>query len=83
MGLAGSAAAAHNFNMGSVIRRSRITGILFFSEVKMAWREILLVLIRCELQARYSHFSGWQLTAKRALPVILALSLTLFLRFHG
>jgi hypothetical protein len=49
----------------------------------MTWREILLVLICCELQAKYNHFSGWQLTAKGALPVVLALSLALFLRFHG
>jgi hypothetical protein len=49
----------------------------------MAWREILLVLIRCELQAKYNHFSGWQLTAKGALPVILALSFALFLCFRN
>ena len=31
----------------------------------MTWREILLVLIRCELNAKYSHFSGWQFSAKK------------------
>jgi hypothetical protein len=45
----------------------------------MTWREILLVLIRCELNAKYSHFSGWQFSAKGALPVILAISVALFL----
>jgi hypothetical protein len=48
----------------------------------MTWREILLVLIRCELRAKYSYFSGWKLSAKGALPVILALSIALFLCFR-
>src|ERR1700744_3176067 len=30
----------------------------------MTWRAIVLALIRCELKARYSHLSGWQVSAK-------------------
>ena len=37
----------------------------------MPWRDILLVFIRCELQARYHSLTGWQLSAKGALPVVL------------
>ena len=36
----------------------------------MAWRDILLVFIRCELQARYHSLTGWQVSAKGALPVV-------------
>jgi hypothetical protein len=49
----------------------------------MAWREILLVLIRCELKAKYSCLSGWQLSAKGALPVVLVLALALCLWARG
>jgi hypothetical protein len=49
----------------------------------MTWREILLVLIRCELKAKYSYFSGWQLSAKGALPVILVLALALCFWSHS
>jgi hypothetical protein len=49
----------------------------------MTWREILLVLIRCELKAKYSYFSGWQLSAKGALPVILVLALALCFWSHN
>ena len=37
----------------------------------MTWREILLVLIRCELKVKYSYLGGWQLSAKGALPIIV------------
>jgi hypothetical protein len=37
----------------------------------MTWREILLVLIRCELKAKYSYLSDWQFSAKGALPIVL------------
>ena len=33
--------------------------------------DILLVLVRCEVKARYSGFGGWELSAKGAVPVIL------------
>jgi hypothetical protein len=42
----------------------------------MIWQSILLAVVRCELQARYHCLTGWQLSAKGALPiVILGLSL--------
>jgi len=37
----------------------------------MAWLEVIMALVRCELKARYSSFGGWQLSAKGALPVAL------------
>jgi hypothetical protein len=52
---------------------------LFFGEVDMTWRAIVLALIRCELKAKYSHISGWQVSAKGALPVVLTLAMALFL----
>jgi hypothetical protein len=36
----------------------------------MVWPDILLALVRCELKARYNAW-GWQLSAKRALPIVL------------
>jgi hypothetical protein len=39
-------------------------------EVKMKWQQVLLAIVRCELSARYSHFAGWQVSAKGALPVL-------------
>jgi hypothetical protein len=38
----------------------------------MKGADILLALVRCELKARYSCFGGWQVSAKGALPVVLA-----------
>jgi hypothetical protein len=49
----------------------------------MAWREILLVFIRCELQARYNDLTGWQISAKGALPVILLTLGAGIAWFHG
>jgi hypothetical protein len=37
----------------------------------MKWPDVLLALVRCEFKARYSYLSGWQLSAKGALPVVL------------
>jgi hypothetical protein len=49
----------------------------------MAWRDLLLVVIRCEFQAKYHCITGWQVSAKGALPVILvALGATIAL-LHG
>ena len=42
-----------------------------YHEVYMKWQQLLLALIRCELQAKYNHFAGWQLSAKGALPIML------------
>lgn len=58
-------------------------GLLLLGEVKMTWREILLVLIRCELKAKYSYLSGWQVSAKGALPIILTLLIALYLCFRS
>jgi hypothetical protein len=33
--------------------------------------DVLLALIRCEFKARYNGWSGWQVSAKGALPVVL------------
>jgi len=37
----------------------------------MQWQQLLLALIRCELQAKFNYVAGWQLSAKGALPIIL------------
>ena len=37
----------------------------------MPWSNILLALIRCELEAKYDCLGNWQVTAKGALPVML------------
>jgi len=37
----------------------------------MFWREILVAPIRCEFKARYNYLTGWQLSARGALPVVL------------
>jgi hypothetical protein len=34
-------------------------------------RDFLSVLDRCELKAKYNVFTGWQLSAKGALPIML------------
>ncbi|HEX4635143.1 MAG TPA: hypothetical protein VH189_03110 [Rhizomicrobium sp.] len=34
-------------------------------------RNLLLVLDRCELKAKYHVLTGWQLSAKGALPILL------------
>lgn len=57
--------------------------VFCFSEATMTWRAIVLALIRCELKAKYNHLSGWQVSAKGALPVILALAIALFLFSRG
>lgn len=57
----------------------RIAGLLLLREVGMTWREIVLILVRCELKAKYSYLSGWQVSAKGALPIILTLSMALYL----
>lgn len=61
----------------------REAGLLLLSEVEMTWRAILLALIRCELKAKYNYFSGWQISAKGALPVILTLSVAFYLCFRN
>ncbi len=38
----------------------------------MKWEMILLAVVRCELKARYRGFGSWQVSAKGALPVVLA-----------
>jgi hypothetical protein len=42
-----------------------------YHEVYMKWQQLLLALIRCELQAKYNYLAGWQLSAKGALPITL------------
>jgi hypothetical protein len=37
----------------------------------MKMREWLLVLDRCELKAKYNVWTGWQVSAKGALPIAL------------
>jgi hypothetical protein len=49
----------------------------------MVWRDILLVFIRCELNARYHRMTGWQLSAKGALPVVLVLVAAIVAWMHG
>jgi len=34
-------------------------------------RNLLLALDRCELKAKYHVLTGWQLSAKGALPIML------------
>ena len=34
-------------------------------------RDLLRVLDRCELKAKYHVLTGWQLSARGALPIIL------------
>jgi hypothetical protein len=48
----------------------------------MKWREIVLALIRCELKAGYCSWSGWQVSAKGALPIVI-LALVVFAVHHG
>lgn len=47
----------------------------------MKWEELLLALNRCELKARYSSWSGWQVSAKGVLPIVI-LALAIFAA-HG
>jgi hypothetical protein len=47
----------------------------------MKWQGLLLALIRCELKASYCSWSGWQLSAKGALPVVM-LALAMFAIHH-
>ena len=49
----------------------------------MTLRAIVLALIQCEFKAKYSHLSGWQVSAKGALPVVLTLAVVIFLCFHS
>jgi hypothetical protein len=34
-------------------------------------RNLLWALDRCELKAKYNVFTGWQVSAKGALPIVL------------
>ena len=34
-------------------------------------RRLFLVLDRCELKAKYNVLTGWQVSAKGALPIVL------------
>ena len=63
-------------------RNLRKAGHLFPSEANMTWRELLLALIHCELKAKYGHLSGWQVSAKGGLPVLLILSIVFYLYFR-
>ena len=38
----------------------------------MKWDQFLHALVRCELKAKYNYLAGWQISAKGALPVLLA-----------
>jgi hypothetical protein len=54
-----------------------------FPRSEMVWQDILLVLIRCEFDARYHRMTGWQLSAKGALPVVLVLVGAIVAWMHG
>ena len=41
----------------------------------MAEEDILLVLIQCELKAKYNVLTGRQLSAKGDLPILLTLAI--------
>jgi len=39
--------------------------------MKMKTRDLLRVLDRCEFKAGYNAWTGWQLSARGALPILL------------
>lgn len=39
--------------------------------MKMKTRDLLRVLDRCEFKAGYNVLTGWQLSARGALPILL------------
>ena len=42
-----------------------------YQGLSMKTRDLLRVLDRCELKAGFSVLTGWQLSAKGALPIML------------
>jgi len=48
----------------------------------MKWQELLLAVIRCELKARFNAVSGWQISAKGALPIVL-LAISILVLWRG
>jgi endonuclease V-like protein UPF0215 family len=37
----------------------------------MNWRAVAVVFLRCEFKAGYNYLTGWQLSAKGALPIVM------------
>jgi len=48
----------------------------------MKWQEVWLAIVRCELKAGYNYFSGWQVSARGALPITF-IAVTVIIMWFG